>query len=151
MAAASLADPQALAERLLATTSRIGDLLRSEAAAVEDPLVETLTTLQTRKRDLARDLREATSLLSAHAEVPEHWSAERREDVRRSLLAMQEAVNVNARTLGVKVQTGRHLMSAVTRAVRSMTAEGNRYDPAARTASQPAGGRAKSVLVNHVA
>lgn len=151
MAAPSVPDPQALAERLAETAARIGDLLQSETGTLPDSDIETLTALRTRKRDLARDLREATSLLSAHTEIAEQWSAGHSEELHRSLLALREAVAANARTLGVKVETGRHLMAAVTRAVQSKTAEGNRYDPAARTACRAAGERAGSVLINQVA
>lgn len=151
MAAPSLPDPQALAVRLTRTLARTKDLLESEVGSIADLHVETLMALRTQKRDLARDLREATSFLSANAEVAEQWGTAQREELRRSLLAMRAAVDANARTLGVKVETGRHLMDAVARAVRNKSAEGKRYDPAARTTIQPAGGRAKSVLINQVA
>lgn len=151
MAAPSSPDPQALAERLLEASAQIAELLRSEDAALANPRTETLVAIAARKRDLAKELHAASSRLRAHSDATQHWSAAQRDELRRALAAARAAVGANARTLGVKVETGRHLMDAVTRAVRGKTAEGRRYDPAARASDRPAAGRADSVLVNEMA
>lgn len=151
LAARTHPDPEVLAERLVETAAKIGDLLRHEAGSVADPDAELSRAVQTHKRDLVRDLREATSALSAHGDLPERWPDERRAALRRSLLEMHEAVQANARALEIKIETGRHLMNAVTAAVRSKIAEGPRYEPAPHTPRRAIGERAKPVLINQVA